>query len=102
MNGGFIRSSWPLVLGAQPSGASTGAITVAGALDPETTAFYVLTVEASDGNGGTATALRSASRSSWLSAPTAPSCRVQATTPDWFGTARFCWRREMPWRATGA
>ena len=37
-------------------GESTGAITVAGALDYETTASYTLTVEASDGNDGTATA----------------------------------------------
>ena len=34
---------------------STGAITVAGDLDYETTASYTLTVEAGDGNGGTAT-----------------------------------------------
>ena len=37
-------------------GGSTGEVTVAGALDPEAVAFYVLTVEASDGNGGMATA----------------------------------------------
>ena len=37
-------------------GSSTGEVTVAGALDPEAVAFYVLTVEASDENGGTATA----------------------------------------------
>ena len=37
-------------------GESTGAITVAGALDHETIPSYSLTVEASDGNGGTATA----------------------------------------------
>ena len=35
---------------------STGAITVAGALDHETAPSYTLTVEASDGRGGTATA----------------------------------------------
>ena len=37
-------------------GASTGRITVAGALDPNAVAFYALTVEASDGSGGTTTA----------------------------------------------
>ena len=37
-------------------GESTGAVTVAGALDPEAVAFYLLTVEAADGNGGVATA----------------------------------------------
>ena len=37
-------------------GASTGDLTVAGALDPEVVAFYVLTVEATDGSGGGATA----------------------------------------------
>ena len=37
-------------------GESTGAVTVAGALDPEAVAFYLLTVEAADGNGGMATA----------------------------------------------
>ncbi len=36
--------------------AGTGAITVAGALDYETTSSYTLTVVASDGNGGSATA----------------------------------------------
>ena len=35
---------------------SSGAITTAGALDHETTASYALTVQAEDGNGGTATA----------------------------------------------
>ncbi len=35
---------------------STGAITTAGALDHETTPSYALTVQADDGNGGTATA----------------------------------------------
>ena len=35
---------------------STGAITVAGALDHETVPTYTLTVEASDGRGGAATA----------------------------------------------
>ena len=35
---------------------SSGAITVAGELDHETTASYALTVQADDGNGGTATA----------------------------------------------
>ena len=35
--------------------SGTGAITVAGALDYETTMSYTLTAEASDGNGGTAT-----------------------------------------------
>ena len=37
-------------------GESTGAVTVAGVLDPEAVAFYLLTVEAADGNGGVATA----------------------------------------------
>ena len=37
-------------------GEGTGAITVAAALDYETTSEYTLTVEASDGNGGTDTA----------------------------------------------
>ena len=37
-------------------GVSTGEIMVAGNLDHETAAFYVLTVEASDGRGGTASA----------------------------------------------
>ena len=38
------------------TGSSTTQITVAGALDPEVAAFHLLTVEARDGNGGTATA----------------------------------------------
>ena len=33
-------------------GSSGGQVTVAGALDYETTSSYTLTVEASDGNGG--------------------------------------------------
>ena len=37
-------------------GAGTGEITVAGTLDHESVSSYTLTVEASDGNGGTATA----------------------------------------------
>ncbi len=37
-------------------GGSSGEVTVAGALDYETTASYTLTVTASDGSGGTATA----------------------------------------------
>ncbi len=36
--------------------SGTGAITVAGALDPDAKAFYALTVEASDGRGGVASA----------------------------------------------
>ncbi len=36
--------------------SGTGAITVAGALDPDAKAFYALTVEASDGRGGVALA----------------------------------------------
>ena len=36
--------------------SGTGAITVAGALDPDATAFYALTMEASDGRGGVASA----------------------------------------------
>ena len=42
--------------GAFAIGSSTGSITVAGALDYETTVAYKLTVEASDGREGTATA----------------------------------------------
>ena len=37
-------------------GSSTGEVTVAGTLDPDVLAFYVLTIEARDGSGGTATA----------------------------------------------
>ena len=37
-------------------GSGTGELTVAGALDPSVAALYVLTVEASDGRGGTAAA----------------------------------------------
>ena len=37
-------------------GSSTGEVTVAGTLDPDVLAFYVLTIEARDGRGGTATA----------------------------------------------
>ena len=42
--------------GAFAVGGSTGSITVAGALDYETTVAYTLTVEVSDGRGGSATA----------------------------------------------
>ena len=42
--------------GAFAVGSSTGSITVAGSLDYETTVAYRLTVEASDGRGGEATA----------------------------------------------
>ncbi len=37
-------------------GSSTGEVTVAGTLDPDVLAFYVLTIEARDGSGGTTTA----------------------------------------------
>ncbi len=53
--------------GAFALGASTGAITTAGALDYEANASYTLTVKASDGRGGTATA------SVGVSAPTCES-----------------------------
>ena len=37
-------------------GSSTGEVTIARTLDPDVLAFYVLTIEARDGSGGTATA----------------------------------------------
>ena len=42
--------------GAFAIDSASGAITVAGSLDRETTASYTLTVQAADGNGGTGTA----------------------------------------------
>ena len=58
--------------GAFVMGESSGAITVAGALDYETTPSYSLTVAAGDGRGGTATTTVSISVTNVIELPGAP------------------------------
>ena len=58
---------------------ASGEITVAGTLDPATTTSYSLTVQASDGNGGTDTATVTVTLMEDLTLPTAPT-GIQSTS----------------------